>query len=214
MEQILQNQAAAARPGRTPGADLSPSLLEKLHNYCREPSAPQKDIEHILLSSAPSLQQGSNLAPKHLSDLWEVLILILHSPSFQAFAPLFSWWRLHELHRSLVAHTEIACASCPCVLWWDIRMLAGTLGSCFWFEHLWVAITGIVWRFLRWFWLSGAARQPWQTVPTPKLCPDFRKLLTSHRAKPPSLIQKGSLWTWRAGISSPASLIQVLCSEQ
>lgn len=36
-----------------------------------------------------------------------------------------------------------------------------------------------------------------QSAPIPKLHPGFRKILTSPRAKLPSVVLKGSLWTWR-----------------
>lgn len=44
----------STRPEQNPGAELSPSLLAEVHNYCEEPSAPRKGVEHILLSFASS----------------------------------------------------------------------------------------------------------------------------------------------------------------
>lgn len=153
VERRLQTQPGAAKVWKKPWSWPPPYLLAKVHDYHEEPSAPQKGVEHILLSSAP--QQGSNLAPKCLCDLWEVLILILHSSfPFQAFAPVFSTVEI-------ASAPPIPCGMCrdtmcfPSFLCWDIWTLPGTTGS----------ITGTVWHLLKkhGFRLNRAAQQPWQT---------------------------------------------------
>lgn len=86
MEQILQTQAAAARPEQNPGAELSPSLLAESITTVGSHLFHGKVWSTFCSLLVHLTQQGSHLAPKCLSDLGKVLILIL----FLLFAGLCS----------------------------------------------------------------------------------------------------------------------------